>query len=223
MLAPSFLLVLSEVKAVDEYKTVMKEASDSFVEKKSRFIGWCMPVSTEEEALSFVKKIKSENREASHNVYAYALKNGIIRYSDDGEPQGTAGIPVLDVLQKTGLVDTVVVVTRYFGGILLGGGGLVRAYSHSASIAIAAAVPVTMRECLIMELSCDYSRYLKSEAAVAECGGVADDTVFGGDVVIKFHIAEKNLWQLREAVADITNGRGVLKETGKAFFGMENA
>lgn len=204
------------------YKTVMKEASDSFVEKKSRFIGWCMPAATEEEAQSFIQKIKSQNREASHNVYAYALKNGIVRYSDDGEPQGTAGIPVLDVLQKAGIVDTAVVVTRYFGGILLGGGGLVRAYSHSASIAVAAAVPVIMRECLILELRCDYSRYLKSEAAVAQCGGVADETVFGGDVVIKFHIAEENLRRLREAVADITNGRGIIKETGKGFFGMEN-
>ena len=115
-----------------EYKTVRKNAQDQFVEKRSRFIGYACPVQTEQEALDFITSKKSEHWDASHNVYAYILRDGTMRFSDDGEPQGTAGMPVLDVLRKSGVTDVVTVATRYFGGILLGGGGLVRAYSHTA-------------------------------------------------------------------------------------------
>ncbi|HBN81058.1 MAG TPA: YigZ family protein, partial [Ruminococcaceae bacterium] len=119
------------------YLTVRREASAEFTERRSRFIGCAKPVGTEKDALSFLNTIRSKHWDASHNVYAYALRSGQLRrYSDDGEPQGTAGIPVLDVLVKSGLVDTAVVVTRYFGGVLLGAGGLVRAYSHAASLAV---------------------------------------------------------------------------------------
>ena len=111
-----------------EYKTVRKNAQDQFVEKRSRFIGYACPVQTEQEALDFITSKKSEHWDASHNVYAYILRDGTMRFSDDGEPQGTAGMPVLDVLRKSGVTDVVTVATRYFGGILLGGGGLVRAY-----------------------------------------------------------------------------------------------
>ena len=107
--------------ALQSYKTVAGRAEDEFTEKRSRFIGYITPAATEEEALSFISQIKSKHWDATHNVYAYILREGQIkRYSDDGEPQGTAGIPVLDVLQKEGLCDVAVVVTRYFGGILLG-------------------------------------------------------------------------------------------------------
>lgn len=118
-----------------EYTTLAGYGEDEFVEKRSRFIGYAAPVSTEAEAVAFVNSIRERHREATHNVYAYILREGQIkRYSDDGEPQGTAGIPVLDVLQKAGIVDAVVVVTRYFGGTLLGAGGLVRAYTEGAAI-----------------------------------------------------------------------------------------
>ena len=161
-----------------QYKTVLQEAQDDFVEKRSRFIGYVRPVSTEAEALAFIAEKKSKHWDASHNVYAYILRDGgVMRYSDDGEPQGTAGIPVLDVLQKSGVTDVVVVATRYFGGILLGGGGLVRAYSHTASIALQAAGIVTMRECLMLEVLCDYGQYGRAAALVPECGGVMDGTV----------------------------------------------
>ena len=106
-----------------EYKTVRKNAQDQFVEKRSRFIGYACPVQTEQEALDFITSKKSEHWDASHNVYAYILRDGTMRFSDDGEPQGTAGMPVLDVLRKSGVTDVVTVATRYFGGILLGGGG----------------------------------------------------------------------------------------------------
>ncbi len=123
-----------------EYITIKEFATDDFVEKKSRFIGYIMPVKTEQEATDFITKISKKHHDATHNVYAYILRDGQVkRYSDNGEPQGTAGIPVLDVLQKEGLVDICIVVTRYFGGVMLGAGGLVRAYSHCASIAVRAA------------------------------------------------------------------------------------
>ena len=124
---------------MQEYTTILDRAEDEFVERKSRFIGAIAPVETEEEALDFIAQIKHQHRDATHNTYAYVLKNGVKRYSDDGEPQGTAGVPMLDCLEKEGLVDVAVVVTRYFGGILLGAGGLVRAYSHGAKIAVDAA------------------------------------------------------------------------------------
>ena len=130
-----FVMVLS----MKEYKTVEFENSDEFIEKKSKFIGYVKPVKTQEEATEFINKIKSKHWDATHNVYAYVLQeNNIQRYSDDGEPSGTAGVPVLDVILKSNLVDVCVVVTRYFGGTLLGAGGLVRAYSHGSKIAVEA-------------------------------------------------------------------------------------
>ena len=122
------------------YFTVSQPAEDSFIEKRSEFIGYIAPVATNEQAVDFINQIRAKHRKAKHNVYAYILRqDNISRYSDDGEPQGTAGMPVLEVLKKRGLTDVCVVVTRYFGGILLGGGGLVRAYSHAASLACDAA------------------------------------------------------------------------------------
>ena len=127
------------------YLTVSEPAEASFIEKCSEFIGYISPVSTSEEAVDFINGIKARHRKAKHNVYAYILRqDNISRYSDDGEPQGTAGMPVLEVLRKRGLTDICVVVTRYFGGILLGGGGLVRAYSHAASLACDAAHTMDM-------------------------------------------------------------------------------
>ncbi len=117
------------------YKTVKKSSEETFIEKKSRFIGHCKPVKTEEEALAFIEKVKKEHITANHNVYAYTVrKDNITRYSDNGEPKGSAGIPVLSVMQKAELCDMVVVVTRYFGGILLGGGGACKSvFSHGLS------------------------------------------------------------------------------------------
>ena len=155
------------------YQTAAREAEDAFVERRSRFIGAICPVQTEEDALAFVAKRKKAHWDATHHVYAYVLRQeGIRRYSDDGEPQGTAGMPVLDVLLKEALSDCVVVVTRYFGGILLGGGGLVRAYSHGASLAVAAGGLQVMRLCDIVRLSCSYGQYGWVAPLIAEQGGV---------------------------------------------------
>ncbi len=202
-----------------EYITVKMENSDEFVEKKSRFIGTCRPVRTEKEALDFIARMRSKYWDASHNVYAYILReSGVQRFSDDGEPQGTAGIPVIDTLKKAGVVDAVVVATRYFGGILLGGGGLIRAYSHTASLALAAARKITMRECLLFSAVCDYSSYGRVQGLVPECGGVVDDTKFLENVTLRFHIAPESLSALERRLADATGGKTVLLEEGKRFF-----
>ena len=205
-----------------EYRTIAKQAQDEFVEKRSRFIGYAKPVQTEAEATAFIAEIKSRHWDATHNVYAYVLREGQLqRYSDDGEPQGTAGIPVLDVLQKSHVTDTVLVVTRYFGGILLGGGGLVRAYSHGASIALQAAGVITMRECSLLRLTCDYSQYGRVGSLVPECGGVVDDTQFTEAVTLSFHMAPEQKGAFARQLADATNGQVTFEEEGMEFFQVE--
>ncbi|MFR9227939.1 MAG: YigZ family protein [Acutalibacteraceae bacterium] len=154
-------------------------------------------------------------------VYAYSLREGQTRrYSDDGEPQGTAGIPTLDVLQKADITDAVVVVTRYFGGILLGGGGLVRAYSHAASLAVEASGVLYMRQCLLAELICDYTQYGKIASLIPECVGVIDDTVFEDTVHIKFHMAHEDFQAFEKRLADTTCGAVKAVVTGKEFFAV---
>ena len=126
---------------MNSYKTIKQPAREEYVINKSRFIGHACPCQTEEQALAFLKRIREEYRDATHNCYAYVIGEnaGIMRYSDDGEPGGTAGLPMMEVLKARGVVNLCVVVTRYFGGILLGAGGLVRAYSHSCALALDAA------------------------------------------------------------------------------------
>ena len=128
------------------YKTLRQEAADEVIINKSRFIGYACPCETEEEALAFLQKIRTKHKDATHNCYAYVIGRnaGIMRYSDDGEPGGTAGLPMMEVLKAQGVVNCCVVVTRYFGGVLLGAGGLVRAYTQGAVIALKAAQVVIM-------------------------------------------------------------------------------
>lgn len=200
------------------YLTVAKAAVDEFTEKRSRFIGAIQPVTTEEEAQAFIKAKQKEFWDAKHNVYAYVLEGGnLCRFSDDGEPQGTAGIPVLDVLRKEGLTDCVVVVTRYFGGILLGGGGLVRAYSHGAKIAVDAAGVVEMRLCLQGEIVCDYGQYGWIPALLAEEGATVTGTDFGEAVTVSFSIPQEGRGHLEATLIDRSNGRLSAAFTGESF------
>ena len=168
----------------NDYKTVLSEASSEFVEKRSRFIGYCKPVSSEQEAVDF----------------------NIKRYSDDGEPSGTAEMPVLDVIVKNEIFDVCVVVTRYFGGVLLGTGGLVRAYSHGAKVALDSARIVMMQNCYICSARCTYNQYGKVSALIMGIGAEIDDTVYETDVLIKFHITPDILPQLNKQLADATSG-----------------
>ncbi len=204
-----------------EYKTLISAAQDEFTEKRSRFIGYARPVTSEKEALDFIAEIKSKHWDAKHNVFAYSLREGnICRYSDDGEPSGTAGMPVLGVIQKSGLMDCAVVVTRYFGGILLGGGGLVRAYSHAASIGIAAAGIATMRMCLICNLSCDYNQYGRLSALIPECGGSVRDTSFSECVSITFSMTQDDYSKFAPKLADATGGSVIAAVSGEEFIAI---
>lgn len=141
------------------YKTVLRASETEFVEKKSRFIGRCFPVADEAEALIRLDEIRKLQADATHNCWAYSIVGGINRFSDDGEPGGTAGMPIMDTLIRRDIQNAIVVVTRYFGGILLGSGGLVRAYSRSASDAVSAAGVGMMTPCSIIEFATDYSRF----------------------------------------------------------------
>ncbi len=201
-----------------EYKTIGREACDEFIEKKSRFIGYIKPVETKDEAVDFINSIKSKHWDATHNVYAYVLRDGQTRrYSDDGEPQGTAGIPVLDVLLKENVTDCVVVATRYFGGILLGGGGLVRAYSHTAKIAVDAGGVVTMKLCSVMETECDYNFYGKMNSLVPEFGGIVDDTGFAENVTMRFRIPADTEEEFQKKLIDASFGKFSARKTGEIF------
>ncbi len=202
-----------------KYLTIKDAAQDEFTEKRSRFIGYAKPVTTEAEATAFIEEIRKKHWDAKHNVYAYVLREGNTqRYSDDGEPQGTAGVPTLDVLKKQGVTDCVVVVTRYFGGILLGGGGLVRAYSHAASIALQAAGIVEMRSFTSCETTLDYNLYGRLPAIIAELSGKVTDTEFADSVHVKFLIPEEFTDLFAEKFADLTLGKGSF-ETGPVVFG----
>lgn len=197
---------------MQEYKTVEKEASDFFIEKKSKFIGYAKPVKTQEEAVEFISKIKSKHWDATHNVYAYVLReNNIQRYSDDGEPSGTAGVPVLDVMLKESLVDVCVVATRYFGGTLLGAGGLVRAYSHTSKIALDAAGIITMAQCSVMSAEVDYSFYDRLNILLSDFSAVILDTSFSDKVCVEFSVKENIVDLLNAKLIDVSNGKYITK------------
>ena len=200
-----------------EYTTLSKEASVSFIEKKSEFIGHAAPVKTEEEAMEFITKIRKKYGDATHNCYAYMLANGSARYSDDGEPQGTAGVPILSVIQKGGFTDAVIVVTRYFGGILLGAGGLVRAYSASARDAVAAARVVTYAHVTEFSLTCSYSDYQKLLPVIAQCGVTEDGSDFTDTVTLRLAAKEDGYRDFLAKTAELGAGRITVTELGKRF------
>lgn len=190
-----------------EYVTVEREGTASFVERKSEFIGSVCPVTTEQEALDFLAKVRKQYPDARHHVYAYRLRdNNIQRFSDDGEPQGTGGKPVLSVLEKQGITDCIVVVTRYFGGILLGTGGLVRAYGHGASIGVKEAHPIRMVMCRELSIRCDYAQYGKLQGVVIENGGFIDDTLFTDDVELIVTLPLEKVEPLQAVLTDVSCG-----------------
>lgn len=211
--------VPAQTEAAPElYTTVEREGVAEFEEKKSVFIGHCAHVTSEEEANAYVKQLKKQYADARHNVWAYLLRGGIVaRYSDDGEPQGTAGVPVLDVIRKSGAEDVCVVVTRYFGGILLGAGGLVRAYSHTASLALNEARIITYEKYDEISLSCSYSDYQKLGAELPKFGAIVDETDFSDDVVLRFALKQGQTPDLLAKVQEMSAGKIVPEITGTRF------
>ena len=167
---------------MEEYLVPTQFGEDEFIEKKSRFIGRVWPVDTEEEALARIQEMNKQHYEATHNCSACIIKDGAVRFSDDGEPGGTAGMPMIQVLQREGLHNIVCVVTRYFGGILLGAGGLVRAYTKGAKIAVDAAGKSMQRVWSVLYVPCPYTFYERVKLEVAAFGGIIRDTQYGAEV-----------------------------------------
>ena len=198
---------------MEDYKTVENNAEAEMIERKSRFIGYCRPVKNQDEAVDFINEIRAMHRQATHNVYAYVLReDNIMRYSDDGEPAGTAGVPVLEVIKKEGLTDVCVVVTRYFGGILLGAGGLVRAYGKSAKLGIDEAVRIEKIYCNLYLVRCDYSTYGKLEYAVNTEGYILKDCAFENDVCMTIGVRPDDVNKFTKTVADISGGSATVSE-----------
>lgn len=195
--------------------SIAREVSTEMEERKSIFIGHAKPVSTEEEAKQFVAEKKAEYADATHNVYAYLLNGGAIaRFSDDGEPQGTAGMPVLNVLKMSGACDLVVVVTRYFGGILLGAGGLVRAYSASARQALDEAGIAVYEQFALVRVKVSYSDYQKLTVALPKLSISEENADFGEDVSVLTALESDRVGELTSLITEMTNGRGSAEVVG---------
>ena len=209
---------MTEEIKTELYTTLAGEGSDEFEEKRSIFIGHAKHVTSEEEAMEYVKAKKKEYADATHNCWAYLLKGGIVaRYSDDGEPQGTAGVPMLETIRKSGVTDCVVVVTRYFGGILLGAGGLVRAYSHGSKIALEAAQIVTYEKYAEFQLDCSYSDYQKYSVILPSFNAIIDSTDFTDKVTISFAVKETVVKALEEKITETSGGRDRIERMGERF------
>lgn len=207
--------------AVKSYRTVAREARETMIERKSRFISTVRPVKTESEALELISQMRSEYYDATHNVYAYIIGDGnIMRYSDDGEPSGTAGVPVLEVLRKEGLIDVAVVVTRYFGGIMLGAGGLVRAYGSSAKLGVDAAKIVTRTLCDIVKVSCDYTLFGKVQYETLGAGYIIKDTVYGSKVDLYVYTSVDETQKYIEKMCDVTNARAVCEVLSNEYIDL---
>ena len=201
------------------YRTAAGAATASFIEKKSEFIGNLAPCKTEEEAIAFIQEIRRQHRRATHNCYAYILRdNNITRHSDDGEPSGTAGAPMLEVLKKEELTDVCCVVTRYFGGIMLGAGGLVRAYTNGAKIAVDAAQIKEMRMAEQMRLTLDYSLYGKIGATLSEFDVRVRKEDFAADVTLTVCIAEEKSREFSAQLTDICCGKINIESLGSEEF-----
>lgn len=190
------------------YRMVKQYGEASFIERKSRFISYAMPVTTEEEAVQFLNTIRKKHYDATHNCYAYIIgENGEIqRSSDDGEPAGTAGIPILEIIRKEGLTNTIVVVTRYFGGILLGAGGLIRAYAEGAKCAISAAGVIEVKAFSIFAIHIDYSYLGKIQHEAAKKQYIIQDIDYTDIVKIKLLVSPKHKDSLINDINNWTNG-----------------
>lgn len=202
---------------MDEYLVPSEYGEDEFVEKKSRFIGRIWPVKTEEEALARIQEMKKKHYDATHNCWAYIIRDGAVRFSDDGEPGGTAGMPMLQVLQREGLYNVACVVTRYFGGILLGAGGLVRAYTKGAKIAVDAAGKSMKRVWTVLYVPCPYSFYERVRLEAEAFGGIVRKADFGAEVELELLFPEAKTQEFLDRLTDMTAGIVESMEIGQEY------
>jgi len=206
-----------------EYRTVLKFATSETEEKKSRFIASVKPVSTEQEALDFIQSLKAKYWDATHNVYAYYIggENIIQRFSDDGEPSGTAGLPVLEVIKRMELQDLVVVVTRYFGGTLLGAAGLIRAYGKSASMGIEAASIARRILCKEMIVTVEYTLFGKMQSQIISKGFTIKDVIYGQDVEIIVFVPVDEVDGFCRMIVDDSAGRALVEEGENTYITLD--
>ncbi|MBR4360121.1 MAG: YigZ family protein [Clostridia bacterium] len=192
-----------------DYKTLGQSAHDEFTVNKSRFIGYASPCRTEEEALAFLRQIRDRHKDATHNCYAYVIGEnaGIMRYSDDGEPGGTAGLPMMEVLKARGVVNCCVVVTRYFGGVLLGAGGLVRAYTKGCAIALDAAQVVRMQLSQRILLDVPYPLWDRVSHAMKSMPVLVEDTRFGASVEATVLVRVRDLEAATQKLTALTDAK----------------
>lgn len=202
---------------MEEYLVPTGFGEDEFVEKKSRFIGRAWLVESEEEALQKIQEMKKQHYDATHNCWAYIIRDGAVRFSDDGEPGGTAGMPMLQVLQREGLYNVVCVVTRYFGGILLGAGGLVRAYTKGAKLAVDAAGKSMKRVWTVLYIPCPYSFYERVKLETENFGGIIRKTDFGAEVELEVLFPEAQANPFLEKLTDMTSGTVEGMEVGQEY------
>ena len=202
---------------MEEYLVPTGYGEDEFTEKRSRFIGRIWLVETEEEALSKIQEMKKQHYDATHNCWAYIIHGGAVRFSDDGEPGGTAGMPMLQVLQREGLNNVVCVVTRYFGGILLGAGGLVRAYTKGAKIAVDAAGKSIKRVWTVLYVPCPYSFYERVKLEIEAFGGILRSTDFGAEVDMEILFPQANAQLFLDRLTDLTSGTVEGMEIGQEY------
>ena len=202
---------------MSEYFIPAGAGEAEFVEKRSSFLGHVRYVETEDEAKAFVTEMKKKFYDARHNCWCYIIKDGAVRYSDDGEPQGTAGIPMLEVLKREGVTNVVCVVTRYFGGVLLGTGGLLRAYTKSAKDALDAAGICVVRRWVKAEIACSYAMLERLKTECTAIGGVVADIEYSADVCLKLLLSEDKADAFSQRTADVTAGTSALKITGEEF------
>ncbi|MBW4829674.1 MAG: YigZ family protein [Clostridiaceae bacterium] len=206
------------------YRTIYKMGEDEISIKKSRFIGYAMPVETEDKAIKFIEEIKTKHRDATHNVYAYVLggDNNIQRYSDDGEPSGTAGIPALEVIKKEDLRNIAVVVTRYFGGKKLGTGGLIRAYTKGAKIGLEAGIIIDKILFRKVKVRIDYTLYGMVENYLINKGIYIEDTVFDDAVNLILYIEYEKDEIFRNTIRELTNGTGIIDDIGEEYLSIKD-
>ena len=202
---------------MSEYFIPAGAGEAEFVEKRSSFLGHVRYVKTEDEAKAFVTEMKKKFYDARHNCWCYIIKDGAVRYSDDGEPQGTAGIPMLEVLKREGVTNVVCVVTRYFGGVLLGTGGLLRAYTKSAKDALDAAGICVVRRWVKAEIACSYAMLERLKTECTAIGGVVADIEYSADVCLKLLLPEDKADAFSQRTADVTAGASELEITGEEF------
>ena len=202
---------------MSEYLIPTREAQATLVEKRSEFIGHVWPVDTEEEARAHIEWAKKKYHDARHNCWCYLVKDGAVRYSDDGEPQGTAGQPMLGVFQKEGVTNVCCVVTRYFGGILLGAGGLVRAYTQAAKLALDAAGISVVRRWVELEVDCPYSFFERVKTEVMAQGGVLGEIGYAAQVTVRLLLPEEKAAPFGERMVELSAGACRAVELGERF------